>query len=303
VNRGLPVLLKDSQREYVWGLGLAYSVSGSSIEVHHSDGLGSTRAVTTAAGQVESTYLTDDFGVSKLLRGANPARMQYTGEPRDSETGFVYLRARMYDPQTGQFLQRDPFAGFMPSPLSLNRFAYAYQNPVTLIDPTGYSPGNQVLQDSDCFKQLGGGHGVVISCFHFNTMIVALVWIKGPNGIAQPITIAVPMGSPGGDVGGSGASGSQSHHIATDKQKVGRWTKLFEDLFAKAGMTLQDPDNMVLLSGHAGPHSDGYHRYVYRRLTEATRGLSGADYEAALRHALKRLREELRTNPGMVRME
>ncbi|MFN0073271.1 MAG: hypothetical protein ACKVVP_17455, partial [Chloroflexota bacterium] len=36
VNRGLPVLLKDSQREYVWGLGLAYSVSGSSIEVHHS---------------------------------------------------------------------------------------------------------------------------------------------------------------------------------------------------------------------------------------------------------------------------
>ncbi|MFN0070148.1 MAG: RHS repeat-associated core domain-containing protein, partial [Chloroflexota bacterium] len=137
VNRGLPVLLKDSQREYVWGLGLAYSVSGSSIAVHHSDGLGSTRAVTTAAGLVESTYLTDDFGVSKLLRGANPARLQYTGEPRDAETGFVYLRARMYDPSVGRFLQRDPLPGLPRAPSSLNRHVYVMNNPIGATDHSG----------------------------------------------------------------------------------------------------------------------------------------------------------------------
>jgi hypothetical protein len=49
----------------------------------------------------------------------------------------VYLRARMYDPQLGRFLQRDPFPGFMGVPLSLNRFTYVENNPATLADPTG----------------------------------------------------------------------------------------------------------------------------------------------------------------------
>jgi RHS repeat-associated protein len=39
--------------------------------------------------------------------------MQFTGEQQDSESGLVYLRARMYDPQIGRFLQRDPFTGFV----------------------------------------------------------------------------------------------------------------------------------------------------------------------------------------------
>ncbi|MFN0074419.1 MAG: RHS repeat domain-containing protein [Chloroflexota bacterium] len=138
VNRGLPVLIQDTSKQYVWGLGLTYTVSGSAIAVHHNDGLGSTRAVTTAAGQVESTYLTDDFGGSKLVRGINPARMQYTGEPRDGETGFVYLRARMYDPLVGRFLQRDPYRGLLRSPITLNGFTYVGQNPTNLRDPSGY---------------------------------------------------------------------------------------------------------------------------------------------------------------------
>ncbi|MFN0070903.1 MAG: RHS repeat-associated core domain-containing protein [Chloroflexota bacterium] len=137
VNRGLPVILQNGTKQYVWGVGLAYTASGSSIAVHHSDGLGSTRAVTTAAGQVESTYLTDDFGVSKLIQGTNPARMQYTGEPRDNETGFVYLRARMYDPAVGRFLQRDPVPGLRARPQSLNRYSYVQNVPTTLVDPTG----------------------------------------------------------------------------------------------------------------------------------------------------------------------
>ncbi|MFN0070901.1 MAG: RHS repeat domain-containing protein, partial [Chloroflexota bacterium] len=138
VNRGLPVILQDGTKQYIWGQGLAYTVSGPSIAVHHNDGLGSTRAVTTAAGQVESSYLTDDFGVSKLIRGTNPARMQYTGEPRDSETGFVYLRARMYDPTVGRFLQRDGVAGLRARPQSLHRFAYVENTPTTLVDPSGH---------------------------------------------------------------------------------------------------------------------------------------------------------------------
>lgn len=35
VNTSLPVTLDDGVRTYVWGLGLAYSVSGTALEVYH----------------------------------------------------------------------------------------------------------------------------------------------------------------------------------------------------------------------------------------------------------------------------
>jgi RHS repeat-associated protein len=105
--------------------------------VYHADGLGSVRALTDAAGAVVQTYETDEFGVPGLSQGTRGQPFGYTGEQRDGETGFVYLRARMYDPALGRFLQRDPFAGLMGAPLSLNRYGYVENNPVNLTDPSG----------------------------------------------------------------------------------------------------------------------------------------------------------------------
>jgi RHS repeat-associated protein len=60
----------------------------------------------------------------------------FAGEYTDSESGLIYLRARYYDPTTGQFLSRDPLA-------SITRQAYGYArgNPLGLTDPSGLSPG------------------------------------------------------------------------------------------------------------------------------------------------------------------
>ncbi|EAU66874.1 hypothetical protein STIAU_3219 [Stigmatella aurantiaca DW4/3-1] len=49
----------------------------------------------------------------------------------------------------------------------------------------------------------------------------------------------------------------------------GPWTPLFEELFAKVGMRLKDPENIVPLKGHKGPHPRRYHEIVYERLQEA----------------------------------
>jgi len=50
----------------------------------------------------------------------------------DWETGFYYLRARLYDPTTAQFLTRDPAVG-------MTRQAYSYVggNPLNRVDPSG----------------------------------------------------------------------------------------------------------------------------------------------------------------------
>ena len=55
----------------------------------------------------------------------------YCGEYTDAETGFVYLRARYYDSQAGRFISEDPIRS------GLNWYAYAANNPVRYIDPSG----------------------------------------------------------------------------------------------------------------------------------------------------------------------
>jgi hypothetical protein len=48
VAGGLPLMLDDGTRKYVWGLGELYNVDKTtgSAQVYHTDGLGSVRAIT-----------------------------------------------------------------------------------------------------------------------------------------------------------------------------------------------------------------------------------------------------------------
>ena len=139
VNTSLPVALEDGARKYVWGVGLAYAVSGSSIEVYHTDRLGTVRAITDGSGAVTATYPTDEYGVPTASTGSSGQPFGYTGEPRDA-TGLSYLRARYYDPSLGRFLSRDAWAGTGTWPGSLNRYAYVANNPIAGSDPSGQCP-------------------------------------------------------------------------------------------------------------------------------------------------------------------
>jgi RHS repeat-associated protein len=66
--------------------------------------------------------------------GTPYATLGWAGEYKDTDTGFTYLRARHYDPATGQFLQNDPVSGG-----SCNTHEYGCANPLTNTDPTGAS--------------------------------------------------------------------------------------------------------------------------------------------------------------------
>ncbi len=111
VNASLPNVLTDGPFKYVYGLGLAYAVDSSgNVQVYHTDGLGSVRAITDANGNLIQTYQTDEFGVPTSSQGTSSQPFQYTGQQVDP-SGLVHLRARMYDPSTGRFLSRDPLLG------------------------------------------------------------------------------------------------------------------------------------------------------------------------------------------------
>jgi RHS repeat-associated protein len=152
VNRSLPVVLSDGARTYVYGLGLAYSVdSSNTLQVYHTDGLGSVRALTDGSGNVIQTYQTDAFGNPLSTPGTQGAAGQpfgFTGQQQDP-TGLVYLRARSYFPALGRFMTRDPVAGNPADPLSLNRYSYVRNDPTTLTDPSGTTPTNKALRGGD----------------------------------------------------------------------------------------------------------------------------------------------------------
>jgi RHS repeat-associated protein len=133
----LPVTIADGARKYVWGLGLAYAVAGSSVEVYHSDRLGSIRAISDASGALTATYRTDEWGVPTATTGSAGQPFRFTGEPLDA-TGLVYLRARYYHPDLGRFMTRDTWPGVTVLPSSLHRVAYAANNPITHADPSGH---------------------------------------------------------------------------------------------------------------------------------------------------------------------
>lgn len=51
--------------------------------------------------------------------------------------GLYYLNARYYNPVTRRFLSEDPVGPNASNPLSYNEYAYAENNPVNRVDPSG----------------------------------------------------------------------------------------------------------------------------------------------------------------------
>ncbi len=93
------------------------------------------------------------------------------------------------------------------------------------------------------------------------------------------------------------------HHIASDKFSTstnngGPWTPRYQELFDKAGMSLDDAANKIRVPGHKGPHPQEYHEEVFRRLRDATLECrSIQECRAALTSELQRLGRQIST-PG-----
>jgi len=104
------------------------------------DQRGSTVALTDVLGELAAPpYQYDSYGNTAARNVAPRSAVEdvttpflFTGQYRDAETGFYYLRSRYYDPTTGQFLSRDPMVAMTLSP-----YAYTAGNPLNSTDPSG----------------------------------------------------------------------------------------------------------------------------------------------------------------------
>jgi RHS repeat-associated protein len=134
----LPMLLAETSAgastRYIYGpdgLPLESVSPTGEVRYYHHDQLGSTRLITNKDGTEAGRSSFDVYGKPTAVSGISQP-FGFAGEYTDAETGFVYLRARHYDPATGQFLTRDPIEATTREP-----YGYVGGNPLNEIDPWG----------------------------------------------------------------------------------------------------------------------------------------------------------------------
>jgi RHS repeat-associated protein len=109
------------------------------------DGHGNVRYLTDDAGQVTDTIDYEAFGSIIARTGATPTSRLFTGEEYDPDLGLYNLRARYHNPNTGRFWTQDRVEGRIEDPRTLNLYAYAANNPVNFIDPSGHDFGETMM--------------------------------------------------------------------------------------------------------------------------------------------------------------
>ena len=88
-----------------------------------------------------STNVYDAYGNKTEDFGTGDAPFGYCVEYTDSESEFVYLRNRYYDPSTGSFITEDPIKD------GNNWYGYCAGNPVNGWDPSGLFGENTILSE------------------------------------------------------------------------------------------------------------------------------------------------------------
>jgi RHS repeat-associated protein len=139
----LPLLLANGPTYFIYGPGgqPIEHIQGSTVTYLHIDQEGSVRLLTNSAGHAVGTYNYTAYGAVTKHTGTATSALQYDGQMTDSSSGLIYLRARYYNPMTGQFLSADPLVQE-----TQQRYGYAGDDPLNASDPTGE------LMFTDCYS-------------------------------------------------------------------------------------------------------------------------------------------------------
>jgi RHS repeat-associated protein len=127
------------QASYVYANDLITQIQASQMSYYLVDGLGSTRLLNDAQGQVLNSYSYEAFGQTTGESGSTRNNYQYAGEQFDEILGNYYLRQRFYAMSSGRFGRMDDYEGNRNEPLSLNKYIYGSQNSINFIDPSGFT--------------------------------------------------------------------------------------------------------------------------------------------------------------------
>ena len=123
---------------YTYGYTRESADSHGETQYYLYDGQNNVSRIASEWGRVKETYNYDPYGNLTYGIPDTVNYYGYNGESQNLATGLQYLRARYYNPHTGNFLTEDTYPGQISDPLSLNRYDYVSNNPVNYDDPSGH---------------------------------------------------------------------------------------------------------------------------------------------------------------------
>lgn len=128
------------------------AADGTGVHYFAADHLGTAQMELSSGGYPLWKGEFAPFG-QQLGSNLTSNRYKFTGKERDAESGLDYFGARFYASTTGRFMSPDP-SGLLfqkpEDPQSWNLYAYARNNPLINVDPTGL----------DCVYANDAGNGV-----------------------------------------------------------------------------------------------------------------------------------------------
>ncbi len=112
------------------------AASAETITYYHLDALGSPVAASDESGNILWREEYAPYG--DRIRVEDPNNTHgFTGKFHEEDLGLTYFGARWYDPVAGRFMGIDPVEYREGDIHSLNRYAYANNNPYKFVDPDG----------------------------------------------------------------------------------------------------------------------------------------------------------------------
>jgi RHS repeat-associated protein len=162
------------------GVLLSERLPGGKTYYYLFDGLGSVTGLTDGSGKVVATYDYDPWGRQTSAEPVISNPWRFASGYMDQSTGFVKFGTRYYVPSLARWTQQDPSGGTLTSPDSLNAYAYASDNPINRIDPSGlayldlsfslghYTFGVAINEEGDAHPYVGGGGGLVPASASFS---------------------------------------------------------------------------------------------------------------------------------------
>jgi RHS repeat-associated protein len=163
------------------------------------------------------------FGGLRNHTGSTVSNYKFTDQELDPESGLYNYVARLYDPVTGTFISADSIVPRAFDPQSLNRYAYARNNPLVYIDPTGHEDtesGNDVDDPDTSDSDTSGGDSENEGGF-------GGLGIGNPGSYGGGSTIDSPCFE--GGYGGSGSEDNNASGGNTSTGEVGTGTKETQD--------------------------------------------------------------------------
>jgi RHS repeat-associated protein len=118
------------------------------------DQLGSIQAILDETGAVVEHLFYDPYGAridhttAMPLQSSPPSPsgvdLGFGGHVADLASGLIDMKARFYDPRLGRFVSVDHLLPAIGRSIGIHPYAYGFDNPVTLIDPSGLEPSGSM---------------------------------------------------------------------------------------------------------------------------------------------------------------